>query len=135
MAPVYTNVVSAKQGSTDILNVKSVQANEQLNLLRAQADGARGSIAVGELANTWQITVETEETGQDFAGIKGFANKGSFEWKGSLDSAPGTLKIFTINDMIFTGESRSTDQNNPNGVSLSAENVGNSSVLTISDPA
>jgi len=131
MAAIYTNVSEAKHKTTVINNVKSVTANEELNLLLSQADGARGQVAVGELENTFAITVEAEETAQILAGIVGFVNRGTFTWKAQLETAPGTVKTFTITNTIVTGISRSTDQANPNGVTITIQQVGNDSVLTI----
>ena len=134
MSAIYTNVTVASQKGVAISNVKSVTANEELNLLESQADGARGPVAVGELANTFAITVEADETAQDFSNLFGFSNKGDFVWRASLDATPATEKIFTITNIVFTGVARSTDQANPNGNSLTGRQVGNDSVLTISNP-
>lgn len=130
-SPVYTNVSFASHNGVQIQNVKSVQINEELNLLESQADGARGPEAVGELENTFAITVEAEETAQDFSGDTGFANKGDFIAHIQLENDPSNKKSLTVNNVILTGSSRSTDQANPNGVSLTSRQTANDSALSI----
>ena len=134
MAAVYTNVEAVTHKGVAIDNVKSVTVAEEINLLESQSDGARGPEAVGELANTFTITIEAEETAQDLSAVLGFANKGSFIFRASLDSAPGTVKEYTINDVILTGQSRSTDQANPNGMTVTGRQAGNDSALSIATP-
>jgi len=84
--------------------------------------------------NVKSVTV-AEETAQDLSNVLGFANRGDFVFRASLDSAPATVKEYTINNAILTGQSRSTDQANPNGMTVTGRQVGNDSSLSIATPA
>jgi len=132
---LFTNVEAVTQNTVDIAKVKSVSVNEEINPLESQSDGARGPEIVGELANTFAITVEVEDEGQELDTIFATANQGSFVFKTSQDDDPSRLTTHTITNIVFLGRSRSTDQANPGGISLTGRNVGNNSVETLTPPA
>jgi len=131
----FTNVQAVTHKAVAITAVKSVSVNQEINPLESQADGARGPETIGELNTTFAITVEVEDEGVEFDTIIGFANRGDFVYKTTKDDDAAIVKIHTITNIEFLGISRSTDQANPGGVSLTGRNVGNDSVETLTDPA
>ena len=132
---LFTNVEAVTQDAVAIAKVKSVSVNEEINPLESQSDGARGPEIVGELANTFAITVEIEDEGLELDSIFGTTNKGTFVFKTSQDDDKAKLTTHTITNIVFLGRSRSTDNTNPGGISLTGRNVGNNSVETVTPPA
>ena len=128
---VYTNVEACTHDSVSIPNVKSVSVTKTVAPIESRADGSRAGTVVGEMAATFAITVEAEDTAADLSAITGLANAGSFEFKTQLENSTTTLKTHTITNIVFLEDGISTDQENPGSVTLTGRNVGDDSLYSI----
>ena len=123
MAAVYTNVTSCTH-TTAINNVKSVSVTATKTPLEEQSDGARSPSVVGDLANGIEVSIECSDTGADMDARLGFANKADLVFTTQLDSAPATVKTHTIKNVVLLTCALSTNQDNPNGITLTGRTVG-----------
>ena len=114
MAAVYTNITSCTF-TTAIPNVKSISVTQAKTPLEEQSDGARAPSIVGDLANGIEVSIECSDTGALLGSRLGLANKASLVFVTQLDSAPATVKTHTITNVVLLTCALSTNQDNPNG--------------------
>jgi hypothetical protein len=117
MAATYTNI-TACTFTTAIPNVKSITVTQTKTPLEEQSDGARSPSIVGDLANGIEVSIEVSDTGASLVGRLGFANKASLVFTTQLDSAPATVKTHTITNVVLLTVALSTNQDNPNGYTI-----------------
>jgi hypothetical protein len=123
MAAVYTNITSVTHNSVAIANVKSITVTQTKTPLEEQSDGARAPSIVGDLANGIEVSIEVSDTGalstSHSPARLGFAYKSSLVFTTQLDSAPATVKTHTITNIVLLTSAFSSNQDNPNGYTIS----------------
>jgi len=122
---VYTNVSSCTHKANALDNVRMVNPTQERTGLYDQSDGDRTPRMVGDLTKKITGTIELSETADltTIIGYTGFAGKGNLVFTTQLETAPGTTKTHTLTDVVLLNISLSTNQDNPNGVTITFEAV------------
>jgi len=128
---VFTNVENVAHGLTPIAGVKSVSYDRTVTPIMSMADGARGNTIVGDGANEITVTIEVESQGDELQALIGLANKASLTFDVQQAGDSGATSTVTITDVVFLGTSVSTDQANPNGLTLTGQTEAPADTITI----
>jgi len=129
----HTNVEAVKHGAVDIFNVKSITLDKVIDPLLGQSDGARGDSVIGDLGTRFDVAIEAESDGLSAReGQTGFDNIGTLVFKTQLDSAPATLRTYTVTNVWLGAWGISSDQANPNGETVGGRTKTPADALTIS---